>query len=270
MSPQNTTDNRQARALEAEQKRRFAFATNPDYHREVLKGYAYNQLTSDKPLPVSYDEAKMLYWHITKIRLGIQGASEYEADEFNRNLIQQLLAYFLGLSGTVQTKKGSFEAVIPTDRGIWLCGRQGVGKRTIMECFSVLMHVLKWRKKAFVVTLPTEVDNAFGSIKNINKVEAAMRPFFKYQRCFVDFDIAEKSHYGKPFDLAQRILNDRFERFRDYKMLTFITSHVDLDSLTMNYNDTEYQDRFDLKTRGILRQYFTEIVLAGDAKNQVK
>ena len=246
--PLNTEAIKAKRILEIEKSRRLSYSLSAEYHREVLSGKAYAELTSEKPLPVSYEEAQRLFWNIFSTRLIAQGMECARLDDFNKEIMRQLLAYFLGLEGVIETSKGDFVASIPLSKGIWLCGTESVGKATLMESFSILMHVLKWRNRAFVITKKEEIGKAIENVKNAHGFDKRLRPFFGKQRCFVNLDLEQLPFFGKQIDLTTRIIDERTERFLGSGLRTYVTSSVDLDSVTLDY-EGPYQERFAPKTR---------------------
>jgi predicted ATPase len=166
---------------------------------------------------------------------------DYKFDQFNTEVITDLLIYFGGFEGKLDLKKG-----------LYLHGNIGSGKTMIMKIFRELMS---GTEQSFRFINSTEIIQHYtttGSLDLFYKNEEGMigRPI---RLCIDELgaEVTSASHYGTSINVLQEVLQLRYYMFQD-GFRTHVTSNLSAPDVSLKYGD---------RVRDRMREMFNQVLL---------
>lgn len=185
-----------------------------------------------KPSPISYEDGRTILWDIMKGFALQFPEQKFLVDEYNRDLIQNLLRYFLGLPGQFDNRKG-----------IFITGGTGLGKTVLMRIFSKftqidgVLHRFQYYDSAVIY-------------RDFRQTQDIALDFYKSNNICID-DLGKEpliyKSFGNEIMPMVDILDERHKRWdrgADNSM-TFITSNLTIDEIANRYGN-RIGDRFKM------------------------
>jgi DNA replication protein DnaC len=178
----------------------------------------------------------------------------YELTQSNEPVIKALVLYFARHE----------ESTLNPNKGIYLCGPVGTGKTTLMRLLS------EWSKEnkfLFVSCRDIQQEFARGGFECLLKYS---KKSYRYKQgthspangsivyCFDDFGSEGRSKfYGNDVNVMEEIIQDRYNEFETYGMLTHATSNLKDGKLI--------QEIYGVRVRDRIRGMFNVIELTGES-----
>lgn len=172
---------------------------------------------------LSFEAGKKITWQIVKTMLAQQNRA-LVIDESNKEIIPNLIKYFLGIEGAYDLKKG-----------IYIFGNVGRGKTLLTRAMLALVNAANFECRKFqnvsVKKLMFEVSET-SSIQPLKKYLS--KPY-----CFDDFGFEDSSFklYGNDMPIMEYVISMRYDKFIRSGLTTHITTNVPPDKLEKIYGD---------------------------------
>lgn len=201
------------------------------YAEEVSKEIEYPLLSVDELSVKFLNDFKTRYKH------------EFDVDEFNQNILSQLIYYF--------TNNERFEGDL--GKGIYLVGNPGCGKSSMMRVLGFNTRQ-PFAFKSCIEIAKEYSNDGYPAIERYNRLlQVSKRLYFGFEQigwCFDDLGFEEKGkHYGKEAEVMTEIL-ERIYNNPDMKGNVHITSNISGDQV---------EERYGNRVRSRMREMFNMI-----------
>lgn len=183
-------------------------------------------------------QGKKAFMHMAKHLM-----PEFEVDDRNREIINDLFFYFHKLEG----------GRLHPEKGLWLEGDVGTGKSTLLNIFS---HHLRryWNGAGFKIyncaTIANEYafreesknsmyDNNPDVLDRYTYNRLGYKPFTRVHMCFDELgrEPIPAIHFGQKLNVMEHILHIRYTFWQSEKLLTYVTTNLDADKVETMYGD---------------------------------
>lgn len=144
---------------------------------------------------------------------------------------------------------------ISFDKGILICGTNGVGKTFIFDVMHKMYDLIKITSNEFSYSCADEIVELY----NIDGPQG-IKNFFKGQRYFDDIGSEERgSHYGQS-EVIRVLIERRHRLFLDTGNKTFLTT---------NYSYEELLKRYGSRSESRLFEMFNILVVTGPDRRKI-
>lgn len=219
--------------IDAKKSQKSLTSQENDYWRQV------NQPIETAPEHYSQKEVIRRFQIISK-----KINPDFKIDKNNKSLIEFLCLYF--------SKDKLMSERFPKysiHKGLFIVGNCGTGKTQMMKIFKEVVKYLP--TQAFFMTSTNQVVRDFDSSGS-----DSLTPYIDRKYCFDDFGSENQAkHYGKSEEVFKTILEDRYNKFIDNGLKTYITSNLNLLQVKQRYGDRVNSRLFEM---------FNIIVLEGN------
>jgi len=187
---------------------------------ENFKNQSLNTETIIKTIDIDINKAKFKVIDIAKKEI-----PEFEIDDNNKEIINQLFNYFIGNKEYCELNN------ISLNKGILLCGGVGTGKSKLFKIFKIFTAEIL-RKNYFRMFTSSELtDNV--NINGVKVLENLNHNFYENKpnpiNCYID-DICSKNekikHYGSEISVIEQVINMRYNIFDTYKKLSHFSTNI--------------------------------------------
>ena len=195
-----------------------------------------------KPYPIPFDTGNQFFKRIYEQEV-LKLKSEVKFNKHTQNVIDELLAYFMGRIDALSPKKG-----------IYLFGEPGRGKTLIMKSFEIFCNVIESKLEASGKPF-TKRRFTTESCKSIvlrvaeEKQVTSLRKLYTENLCLGD--IGAEDNY-KLFG----ILTERYDRLQSYLLITHGTGNL-------APTEDRLKDRYDYRIESRFNEMFHSVYLDG-------
>lgn len=167
---------------------------------------------------------------------------EFEVDDRNREIINDLFFYFHKLEG----------GRLNPEKGLWLEGDVGTGKSTLMNIFS--NHLRRyWNGAGFKIYNCSTIANEYShrpkmkdgddaSLDTLDRYTYNRYGYKAHTRVAMCFDELGREpipavHFGQKLNVMEHILHIRYTFWQSDRLLTYVTTNLDADKVEELYQD---------------------------------
>ncbi|MCC6721766.1 MAG: hypothetical protein IT243_06145 [Bacteroidia bacterium] len=140
-------------------------------------------------------------------------------------------------------------------QSIWICGSNGTGKSMIFEILKRIVHPqseLRFRNR-----------NVLDTVLDFNlRGHECFRDDDKLNVLYDDLGTEDIGYrYGEKVEVFEKLLQFRYDKWRNEGLRTFITTNLTFD---------EIMKRYGSRCRDRIREQFVQIILTGESKRRLK
>lgn len=180
--------------------------------------------------PLTYDEAKFMFWQTGQALAGRQGR-QFVVDDDNRAVIRNLVGYLVG--DTTHTE-------LNLSQGLYLYGPNGTGKTLLLAIYRLLCEVIPLIDQRFRIVPAKQIALEVEQAKN----SASLRPYLTGPICFDDLGEEPRTVrlYSNTVAIMETILSERTRQYVETGLITHATSNLLPEDLEAHYG-TRIADR---------------------------
>lgn len=194
---------------------------------------------------LNYDQGKKVAWEIMKTILEQKG-EELKIDHDNKEVIQEIIKYFLGIECKYDLKKG-----------IYLFGNVGRGKTFLLRVMLSMVNAINFDFRKFKIVSVKEIMFEISKQSSI----APLEKYLKKVYCFDDFGFEDSNFklYGNEMPIMEYVVSMRYDKFIRSGLTTHITTNVPPEEITNIYGDRVFSRA---------KEMFNFVFLGGDDKRK--
>lgn len=232
---------------EAYAKKLSHIITNEDLIRNIVKDVSRTNRIN-RPSGIDYETGKKIVWAAYKTILTEQGKTfvAEEGQNMNKEVIPNLIKYFLGLPCDLDPKKG-----------ILLVGNVGTGKTLLFRIMRSFVNQISFDFRKFSIVNVGALDNQIVIKGDFSPLKKVFMDVF----CFDDLGVEKTTKvYGTSLELVNRIILTRYDLFENTGTVTHATSNLPLLGIKDNYDD---------RIHSRCNAMFNEVILSGVDKRKI-
>lgn len=198
----------------------------PEFSIDMALKAASTRMTRTRrqltPAPVEYDAARQVFFKLVSSYLSDKGDGSFQADGNLKQVLPELIKYFLGHESQYDQRKG-----------IYLWGDVGRGKSLIMLTLRHMCDILRYQPMSFkVVSIKDLIFKAMTSSS-----VAHLDGYTSGTICFDDmgFEDAKYKLYGNTVSIMEYLLSARYNIYQQAGLITHITSNLPPEMIKEKY-----------------------------------
>jgi len=157
--------------------------------------------------------------------------------EFDINLNESIISLYRILYDYLFSKNPK----LTRSKGLVLTGIEGTGKTLAIEVVKNLIYTYGDEKRRFTIVRYEKIVEQYRDLNN------EIFDLYGYEKkrdiCFDDFlttDNRQRSDYGERVQLADMLIKDRYSAYKNFGLLTHITTNQNLESLKQIMSPSAY------------------------------
>ena len=175
---------------------------------------------------------KMQFWN-TALNYNAKRNRYFDVDDYNKDFLDLICRYFCQDKSFEELTSGELR------KGLLIYGNCGTGKSSVFDIVREIVFKNKFNPFYFKNVSVHSVINEF-NVQNHTNIKFGESVVEKYCRGIIHFDDVgaetKVQAWGIKEELFDRILQQRYNKFKDKGIRTFITTNLTIDDLERRYS----------------------------------